>query len=104
MVVIQKKILVAKRVLQIQKRWIVAKMIIIQKIKKVMAAMESANTSPSGAPPEAAVVCLVPSSKIIPLADTLPLTPIPPTTCIEPVAFDVDANEACAIKAPLAAN
>jgi hypothetical protein len=44
-VVIQKKILVTKKLLQIQKRWIVAKMIIIQKIKKAKAAMENVTTS-----------------------------------------------------------
>ena len=43
------------------------------------------------APPEAAVVCLVPSSKMIPLAETLPLTPRPPATFKAPVVFDVDA-------------
>jgi len=54
-------------------------------------AIESANTSPRVAPPpEAAVVCLVPSSKIIPLAETLPLTPMPPETVIAPVVLDVD--------------
>jgi hypothetical protein len=42
-------------------------------------------------PAEAAVVCLVPSSKIIPLAETLPLTPMPPATIKAPVEFDVDA-------------
>jgi hypothetical protein len=39
--VIQKKILATKKLLQIQKKWIVAKMIIIQKIKKAKAVMEN---------------------------------------------------------------
>jgi len=54
-------------------------------------AIESANTSPIEAPAVAAVVCLVLSGNIIPSADTLPLTPIPPATVIAPVVFDVDA-------------
>ena len=54
-------------------------------------AIESANTSPSVAPPpEAAVVCLVLSGNIIPSADTLPLTPIPPFEIMAPVIFDVE--------------
>ena len=53
-------------------------------------AIESANTSPIEAPAVAAVVCLVLSGNIIPSADTLPLTPIPPLTVIAPVVFDVD--------------
>jgi hypothetical protein len=42
--VIQKKILATKKLLQIQKKWIVVKMIIIRKIKTTRAAMENVVT------------------------------------------------------------